>query len=90
MQWFPARFRVENLRKGAEPVNNAAIIDMIQTNIFEDIGCGEMAVYITHIARANPAPYPNGNGPVICYAPNAKFPQILLAPAAIEHSIKLK
>lgn len=34
-------YRVENLRKGAEPVNNAAIIDMIQTNIFEDIGCGK-------------------------------------------------
>lgn len=33
--------RDENLRKGAEPVNNAAIIDMIQTNIFEDIGCGK-------------------------------------------------
>ncbi|XP_060563891.1 guanylate cyclase alpha-like [Ruditapes philippinarum] len=34
--------KVENLRKGAEPVNNAAIIDMIQTNIFEDIGCGPL------------------------------------------------
>ena len=32
--------RTENLKKGAEPVNNAAIIDLVQTNIFEDIGCG--------------------------------------------------
>ena len=45
-----------------------------------------MAFYITHIARADPAPYPNGNGPVICYAPNAKFPQFLLAPAALSMS----
>ena len=42
IKWYSFVFiRVENLRKGAEPVNNADIIDMIQTNIFEDIGCGE-------------------------------------------------
>jgi len=32
--------RTENLKKGAAPVNNDDIIDLIQTNMFAEIGCG--------------------------------------------------
>ena len=39
MIMFPCR--TENLKKGAAPVNNDDIIDMIQTNMFAEIGCGK-------------------------------------------------
>ena len=41
MTLFMFTYRTENLKKGAAPVNNDDIIDMIQTNMFAEIGCGK-------------------------------------------------
>ncbi|KAL4226122.1 hypothetical protein ACF0H5_014109 [Mactra antiquata] len=34
--------KIENLKKGAVPVNNDDIIELIQTNMFAEIGCGPL------------------------------------------------